>query len=88
MAESADPKRVEEGLGHTPLVHEEYIHHKDDGDDDRRKTNASVFQPNDESVEVLQLQQKSKRVAALDAFRGLTIVVSASTFLYCLYKLY
>lgn len=64
MAEVAH-LRVEEGFGHTPLVKDEDRGSKDiNGLDQKEQT---LVQP-----------QKTKRVATLDAFRGLTIVVKKS----------
>ena len=69
-----DAKRVEEGLGH---VHKEDITEKEDKiekDESGAAPAQSVEQKGEEQPIIKQ--QKSKRIATLDAFRGLTIVVS------------
>jgi heparan-alpha-glucosaminide N-acetyltransferase len=84
-----DPKRMEEGLGHTALVaniDDENIHlsekeGKTDGGDDNEKEERRVVhdhQAEREGDRQPVVKQKSKRVATLDAFRGLTIVVSTA----------
>ncbi|XWS59617.1 hypothetical protein CRYUN_Cryun08bG0137600 [Craigia yunnanensis] len=80
-----DPKRVEEGFGHTPLGHEDEKECNDkkvvDNCDNREcfnnaKDDWSVAKGEMEREEQVPLEkQKSKRVATLDAFRGLTIVL-------------
>ncbi|KAI5584863.1 hypothetical protein BDE02_06G109300 [Populus trichocarpa] len=81
-----DPKRMEEGLGHTALVaniDDENIHlsekeGKTDGGDDNEKEERRVVhdhQAEHEGDRQPVVTQKSKRVATLDAFRGLTIVL-------------
>ncbi|KAK3043046.1 hypothetical protein RJ639_002614 [Escallonia herrerae] len=81
-----DPRRVEEGLGHTPLVKEgdkDNNHGKkeakveDAGSIEKQKEEKSAVsdQPEEGKEERPLIKQKSKRVATLDAFRGLTIVV-------------
>ncbi|KAL5712685.1 heparan-alpha-glucosaminide N-acetyltransferase [Ranunculus cassubicifolius] len=70
----ADVRRVEDGLGNKPLVVEE----ADDHDQNEKDEKSQRLQ--DESVEVKGEEQpvpkeKSKRVASLDVFRGLTIVI-------------
>jgi heparan-alpha-glucosaminide N-acetyltransferase len=90
-----DPKRMEEGLGHTALVaniDDENIHlsekeGKTDGGDDNEKEERRAVHDHlakHEGDRQPVVTQKSKRVATLDAFRGLTIVVSAlnSQFIY------
>ncbi|KAJ0028466.1 hypothetical protein Pint_35726 [Pistacia integerrima] len=78
----ADPRRVEEGLGYLPLVHE------DDSKDDKSNVGDGIKnekeiersiviqdEPVEQKEEQSLVKQKSKRVATLDAFRGLTIVL-------------
>ncbi|KAL8246109.1 hypothetical protein R6Q59_007325 [Mikania micrantha] len=71
------PKRLEEGLGHTPIVarnEPEAIMVKLKEDQSQMTTKEhDVHEPNGGEKPVLK--QKSKRVATLDAFRGLTIVL-------------
>ncbi|XVF55534.1 hypothetical protein PTKIN_Ptkin06aG0043600 [Pterospermum kingtungense] len=76
-----DPKRVEEGFDHTTLGHEDEKECNDtkvvaDRDNGDRKGDRSVAK-DEVKVEgqVPVEKQKSKRVATLDAFRGLTIVL-------------
>ncbi|XP_030541108.1 heparan-alpha-glucosaminide N-acetyltransferase-like [Rhodamnia argentea] len=78
-----EAKRVEEGLagdGQTQLIKEDCqgdLHKKLDRNDGGDRVEDAPEQPMAETAEE-QLQvvkQKSKRVATLDAFRGLTIVV-------------
>ncbi|CAL5387785.1 unnamed protein product [Camellia sinensis] len=92
-----DPRRVEEGFGHTPLdvemYHDHDSHHQkneeariddvDHGMDNEKE--QTIITQYDQTVEegkkdeqpppVMIIKPKSKRVATLDAFRGLTIVV-------------
>ncbi|KAL8246114.1 hypothetical protein R6Q59_007330 [Mikania micrantha] len=71
------PKRLEEGLGHAPIV----ARNEPEATMAKRKEDQSqmttkehdVHEPNDGEKPVLK--QKSRRVATLDAFRGLTIVL-------------
>ncbi|KAF5940632.1 hypothetical protein HYC85_021799 [Camellia sinensis] len=86
-----DPRRVEEGLGHIPLEDYDREKKKelakiDDesdriDDDDTEKEGRSRAEQDDQQVkekdkeEQPLIKKKSKRVATLDAFRGLTIVV-------------
>ncbi|XP_061965270.1 uncharacterized protein LOC133689429 [Populus nigra] len=81
-----DPKRMEEGLGHTALVaniDDENIHlsekagNTDGGDDNEKEERRAVHDHLAEHEGDRQpvVKQKSKRVATLDAFRGLTIVL-------------
>ncbi|KAG4130391.1 hypothetical protein ERO13_D09G141000v2 [Gossypium hirsutum] len=81
-----DPKRVEEGFGQTPLGHEDDSNDKElEGDnkcdngecfDNIAKENGSVATGELTGEEEAPLEKtKSKRVATLDAFRGLTIVM-------------
>lgn len=79
----ADLRIVEEGLGRTQLVEQG----QDDGKDSENGINKEKgleSEVQDEQKGELQLQQllqqKSKRVATLDAFRGLTVVVSFLTY--------
>ncbi|CAK9142301.1 unnamed protein product [Ilex paraguariensis] len=75
-----DPKRIEEGFGYAPIVKEENTadnHGKKEGRDDvveRRAVDKEEerMEPKEEQPPI---KQKSKRVATLDAFRGLTIVL-------------
>lgn len=80
----ADLRKVEEGLGHTPVINEgghdhEKVSKTDDGDridhekEDKGAALDHSVDPKEEEQAVLP--QKSKRVATLDVFRGLTIVV-------------
>ncbi|KAH7553527.1 hypothetical protein ACOSQ2_030045 [Xanthoceras sorbifolium] len=96
----ADPKRMEEGLGHKPVLdHKDHDddHHmisaKVDGIDggdginnEKEERSSAVLQDQPGGVEdhdhhkgeqqqLLVQKIKSKRVATLDAFRGLTIVL-------------
>ncbi|PIA34320.1 hypothetical protein AQUCO_03800128v1 [Aquilegia coerulea] len=89
----ADVRKVEEGLGNTPLIEEEEHndhHHRKiikAGKDDKVDNiigdhyhNEKTEDP-DKSVELKESEkqplivQKNKRVATLDVFRGLTIVI-------------
>ncbi|KAK2981186.1 hypothetical protein RJ640_007120 [Escallonia rubra] len=81
-----DPRRVEEGLGHTPLVKEgdkDNNHGKKEAkvedagsiEKEKEEENAVSDQPEERKEEQPLIKQKNKRVATLDAFRGLTIVV-------------
>ncbi|GAV58160.1 DUF1624 domain-containing protein [Cephalotus follicularis] len=81
-----NPRRVEEGLGHTPPVHEDRdgFHEKEGiaNDEDRIFDNEKEerIAEGDHSVEEKGeerplVKPKSKRVATLDAFRGLTVVI-------------
>ena len=87
-----DPRRVEEGLGHIPLEDYDHEKKKelakiDDeadriDDDDTEKEGRSRAEQDDQQVKEKDkeaqplIKEKSKRVATLDAFRGLTIVVN------------
>ena len=89
-----DARRVEEGFGHAPLEKKDhnkaYFSEKLDGTDsgdriENEKDNrrAVLNQPTEQNVEEQpQVKPKSKRVATLDAFRGLTIVVRLHTHIY------
>jgi heparan-alpha-glucosaminide N-acetyltransferase len=85
-----EARRVEEGFGHKPPSKKEDDHDKayisgkvdrsDGGDciDHEKEDRGQVLddQPAEQKAEEQPLvKQKSKRVATLDAFRGLTIVV-------------
>ncbi|KAF9594212.1 hypothetical protein IFM89_028869 [Coptis chinensis] len=82
----ADVRRVEEGLGHTPVI-EEQVHEKNEKiikDEDHQHENHKekngqvhdkLVEPKGEEAEEPVIRQKTKRVATLDAFRGLTIVI-------------
>lgn len=86
-----DATRLEEGLGHTPLANKddknghisEKVDKTDDGNgisyekEERSAVLDQLVEQNGEDDDQQPLvKQKSKRVATLDAFRGLTIVVS------------
>ncbi|KAJ0088687.1 hypothetical protein Patl1_32217 [Pistacia atlantica] len=74
----ADPRRVEEGLGHAPLVHEDDKSNVGDGIKNEKEIERSIViqdEPVEQKEEQSLVKQKSKRVATLDAFRGLTIVL-------------
>lgn len=77
-----EAKRVEEGLAReaqTQLIKEDCegdLCKKSDRNDGRDRVDNVLDQPVAEKAEAQpQVPQKSKRVATLDAFRGLTIVV-------------
>ncbi|XP_044506060.1 heparan-alpha-glucosaminide N-acetyltransferase-like [Mangifera indica] len=73
----ADPRRVEEGLGHEDDSKKDDKSNFEDGIKKEKEIERSIV-IQDEAVEQKEeqpLKQKSKRVATLDAFRGLTIVV-------------
>ncbi|XP_059667581.1 uncharacterized protein LOC132313000 [Cornus florida] len=70
-----DPKKVEEGLGHTIVpVKEEKIVEEERGNE-KEERSASLDQPVEPKDEQPLIKRKTKRVATLDAFRGLTIVL-------------
>ncbi|KAF5176222.1 Heparan-alpha-glucosaminide n-acetyltransferase [Thalictrum thalictroides] len=83
----ADVRRVEEGLGNTPLIEEKehsHHHHKikankdDDIGDDHHNNEKSEEEERVKPVEAEEqplIVLKNKRVATLDVFRGLTIVI-------------
>ncbi|PWA45906.1 hypothetical protein CTI12_AA513490 [Artemisia annua] len=67
-----DPNRLEEGIGHTPSVARkpELV--------EQREENSEMARKEDEATkggESMLVKGKSKRIATLDAFRGLTIVL-------------
>ncbi|KAM3689290.1 hypothetical protein ACB098_09G035400 [Castanea mollissima] len=82
-----DARRVEEGFGHAPLEkkdrNKDYNSEKLDGTDsgdrienEKDDKRAVLNQPTEQKVEGQPLvNTKSKRVATMDAFRGLTIVL-------------
>ncbi|KAF2307432.1 hypothetical protein GH714_028527 [Hevea brasiliensis] len=81
-----DPKRLEEGLGHENKDRNEQFSEKDDktkgGDGinhEKEETNTVVVVEQKGDHKQLQQQplvkQKTKRVATLDAFRGLTVAL-------------
>lgn len=74
---AADAKRLEEGFGQT-TVSVERKGGEIDAEHDKQDNGTLVEQNAEEKGEDQQLyvKQKSKRIATLDAFRGLTIVVS------------
>lgn len=57
-----DPKRLEEGLSHNNEKNEVKLESRDHNENEPEKQ--------------LPEKKKTKRVATLDAFRGLTVVVS------------
>ncbi|KAI3447549.1 hypothetical protein Pfo_004214 [Paulownia fortunei] len=80
-----DPKRLEEGFGNgTQLACkangyqdkkvEENIAH-DNSNDNKQKSMTTLNLPEEPKEEQPLIKQKTKRVATLDAFRGLTIVL-------------
>lgn len=75
------PKRLEEGLAHETKDKNELFSEKVDKTNDRDVTNrekedtSSVNQQKQQQQQPL-VKQKAKRVATLDAFRGLTVAVS------------
>ena len=80
----ADPGKMEEGLVHAEVAPDEEGIKKHDGKVGEKEVGGdSIEKEKEEKVEEQQLEeqplvkQKTKRVATLDAFRGLTIVVSA-----------
>ncbi|QHO46396.1 hypothetical protein HN51_015923 [Arachis hypogaea] len=70
MDEEAAPKRMEEGLGNSTMDKKQEEVVKND-------INDSTTEHGKERIimEVIGVKQKTKRVATLDAFRGLTIVL-------------
>nr|XP_043619689.1 heparan-alpha-glucosaminide N-acetyltransferase-like [Erigeron canadensis] len=64
-----DLKRVEEGFAHAPVVVRENINNES------KKGTGQHEEINDGEKPATVLKEKSKRVATLDAFRGLTIVL-------------
>ncbi|KAL5991147.1 hypothetical protein ACLOJK_012053 [Asimina triloba] len=81
----AEVRNIEEGWGEKPppAFPEEEEHKKKDGgaipDDGGKEVAPTEQQQVNEGEEQLQTKVKSKRVATLDAFRGLTIVVLLSS---------
>ncbi|KAH9734834.1 DUF1624 domain-containing protein [Citrus sinensis] len=75
----ADLRIVEEGLGRTQLVEQGQDDGKDSENGINKEKGLERSEVQDEQKGELQLQQllqqKSKRVATLDAFRGLTVVL-------------
>ncbi|KAK3226609.1 hypothetical protein Dsin_006471 [Dipteronia sinensis] len=73
---TADPRRMEEGLVHKPTVLDH--HHKVDGGDginnEKEERPSAVEDHHKAGEQQPVVPTKSKRVATLDAFRGLTIV--------------
>lgn len=76
----ADVRRVEEGFGNTPLVDKEMHDEKNENDHEKEEKVEEVReQPVEEKgVEEPLVKQKTKRVATLDVFRGLAIVVHSA----------
>lgn len=84
-----DPKRLEEGFGPGAFG-------SDDGDIPGKKAAGNIIhnlsketepksittsdQPEDQREQQPLIKQKTKRVATLDAFRGLTVVVRRANF--------
>ncbi|PSS23643.1 Heparan-alpha-glucosaminide N-acetyltransferase [Actinidia chinensis var. chinensis] len=79
----ADPRRVEEGLGHKPVPSKEEYEHEAKNADDADQIGHEKEETSGASHEKLVggrddqpiAKPKTKRVATLDAFRGLTIVL-------------
>ncbi|XWS66822.1 hypothetical protein CRYUN_Cryun05aG0233900 [Craigia yunnanensis] len=78
----ADPRKMEEGLAHAEVAPDEEGKEKRDGKVGKKEGGGdSIEIEKEEKVEEQQLEekplvkQKTKRVATLDAFRGLTIVL-------------
>lgn len=73
---SPSPRRVEEGFGHTPLIHE-----KKEPNIDAASAATQVHRvdsneiPEEQKDEQPLIKPKTKRIATLDVFRGLTVVV-------------
>lgn len=79
-------RKVEEGFGHAPLAKKEHDKAHFSGNLNRIDSGHWIENENDERSPVLDqpIEQKVEeqplvRVATLDAFRGLTIVVSVHT---------
>ncbi|KAH6797660.1 heparan-alpha-glucosaminide N-acetyltransferase-like protein [Perilla frutescens var. hirtella] len=77
-----DPKRLEEGTrleieanGHQLKKDAEYIDHEKNYDNERKMRKATLDQLPEAEEQKPEMKQKTKRVATLDAFRGLTIVL-------------
>lgn len=92
-----DPKRVEEGFGHRPLANnvDEEVNGNNKvariEDDERERGERSapaverLLHEETKAAEpppLMTTKQKSKRVATLDVFRGLTIVVIIQLHIY------
>lgn len=74
-----DPRKLEEGFGtSTQFTSKDEDHHskKDISNENEQKSMTTSDMPEEQPL----VKQKTKRVATLDAFRGLTIVVRKS---YC-----
>lgn len=72
-----DPKRMEEGYGHAVSVSREKpkpIVEEKIEEESKLATETQEETKGDEKP--MLVKEKSKRIATLDAFRGLTIVVS------------
>ncbi|KAH6798823.1 heparan-alpha-glucosaminide N-acetyltransferase-like protein [Perilla frutescens var. frutescens] len=77
-----DPKRLEEGTrleieanGHQLKKDAEYIDHEKNYDNEQKMRKATLDQLPEAEEQKPEMKQKTKRVATLDAFRGLTIVL-------------
>ncbi|CAH1436021.1 unnamed protein product [Lactuca virosa] len=68
-----DPKRVEEGFGHGQISAEEKIEREDVKESSEMATEQHEETKGGEKP--MLVKEKSKRIATLDAFRGLTIVL-------------
>ena len=85
----ADTRRVEEGLGHKPVPSKEEYEHEAKNADDADQIGHEKEETSGASHEKLVggrddqplAKPKTKRVATLDAFRGLTIVVCHNFFI-------
>lgn len=86
----ADPGKMEEGLAHEEGAPDQERKDKRDGKVEKEEDGAADRIGNDKEERVATTQveqqnleeqplvkQKTKRIATLDAFRGLTVVVSA-----------
>ncbi|XP_022766130.1 heparan-alpha-glucosaminide N-acetyltransferase-like [Durio zibethinus] len=77
----ADPGKMEEGLVHVEVVPDQECKDKHDGKVEKKEGGGNIDNEKEEKVEEHNLEQqplvkqKTKRVATLDAFRGLTIVL-------------
>ncbi|KAL8211486.1 hypothetical protein R6Q57_005923 [Mikania cordata] len=71
-----DPKKLEEG-GHAPIVARENPEtvRAEVREDENKMATKEYDEPNVGDNPILQVKKKSRRVATLDAFRGLTIVL-------------
>lgn len=89
-----DPKKLEEGFGNQKIITSEenidITSHQGEKIDINRVDNNQDLATHGNEQKILQkegkeqpnIKNKSKRVATLDAFRGLTIVVLNLTYIY------